>query len=154
MAPAAGQANLAAIGVKVKIQQMDNPSWVKRFFDNGNSEMSFAGGDGGSAVGGYGFIALHSSSKWPQSGNGWKGYVYSNPDLDKLLEEVRTAFDPAARTPLLQQICKIDAEEQPFVNLWATTRYWFIDNRIGNFVSTPGPAGGNYYQAAETWYVK
>ena len=51
------------------------------------------------------------------------------------------------RQETLREICRIHAEEQPYVQLWATTRYWFINNRIGNFVSTPGPAGGNYYAA-------
>ena len=56
--------------------------------------------------------------------------------------------------PLLQEVCRIHAEEQPYINLWATTRYWFINNRIANFVSTPGPGMGNYYKAAETWHVR
>jgi peptide/nickel transport system substrate-binding protein len=149
------QSNLAAIGMKVKIQQMDSASWSKRYYDDGVSELSLIGGDGGLPSNGYGYGSLHSSSAWPKGGNGWKGYSYSNPALDKLFDTLLTQFDPAEQTTTLQAICKMDAEyDVPYMNLWATTRYWFVNNRIGNFVSTPGPAGGNYYAAAETWYAK
>jgi hypothetical protein len=40
------------------------------------------------------------------------------------------------------------------MHLWATTRYWLVNNRIGNFVNTPGPGMGNYYKAAEMWYIR
>ena len=91
---------------------------------------------------------------WPKGGNGWKGYHYENAELDAALDAVGTEFDAAKRTTAIQNVCKIDAEEQPFINLWATTRYWFISDKIHNFVSTPGPGMGNYYKAAETWFVQ
>jgi peptide/nickel transport system substrate-binding protein len=148
------QANLADVGIKVKVNQMDSASWSTKFYDNGGSTMSMIGGDGGGAAGGYGLGTLSSKSAWPKGGNGWKGYSYKNDELDAALDAVGKEFDAAKRQTLLQQVCKIDAEEQPFINLWATTRYWFINNRIANFVSTPGPGMGNYYKAAETWHVR
>jgi peptide/nickel transport system substrate-binding protein len=148
------QANLADIGIKVKITQMDSAAWSKKFYDDGASTMSMIGGDGGGAAGGYGIGTLHSKNAWPKGGNGWKGYHYANAELDAALDAVGTEFDPAKQKTLLQNVCKIDAEEQPFINLWATTRYWFISDRIHNFVSTPGPGMGNYYKAAETWFVQ
>lgn len=148
------QSNLADVGIKVKIQQMDSASWSTKFYDNGDSTMSMIGGDGGGAAGGYGLGTLSSKSAWPKGGNGWKGYSYKNDELDAALDAVGKEFDETKRQALLQQVCKIDAEEQPFINLWATTRYWFINNRIANFVSTPGPGMGNYYKAAETWHIR
>jgi peptide/nickel transport system substrate-binding protein len=148
------QSNLADVGIKVKINQMDSASWSTKFYDNGASTMSMIGGDGGGAAGGYGLGTLSSKSAWPKGGNGWKGYSYKNDELDTALDAVGKEFDATKRQALLQQVCKLDAEEQPFINLWATTRYWFINNRIANFVSTPGPGMGNYYKAAETWHVR
>ena len=148
------QSYLAAVGITVQIQQMDSASWVKRYYTDGASVLSLSGGDGGLASNGFGSGTLNSAAAFPKGGNGWTGYSYSNPDLDKLLNTLVTEFDPAQQTATLQAICKLDSEQQPYMNLWSTTRYWFISNRIGNFVSTPGPAGGNYYMAAEKWYVK
>jgi hypothetical protein len=36
--------------------------------------------------------------------------------------------------------------------MWMTTRYWVVNNRIGNFYIATG--GGGYYDAAEHWFVK
>lgn len=148
------QSNLADLGITVKIQQMDSAAWSKRYYDDGASEMSMIGGDGGGAAGGYGYGSLHTDSAWPKGGNGWKGYNYSNPELDAALEAVQVEFDETKRAELLKEVCAINAVEQPYINLWATTRYWFINNRIANFVSTPGPGMGNYYKAAETWHIR
>ncbi len=148
------QANLADVGIKVKITQMDSAAWSKKFYDDGASTMSMIGGDGGGAAGGYGIGTLSSKNAWPKGGNGWKGYSYKNEALDAALAAVGTEFDAAKRVTLLHEVCKIDAEEQPFINLWATTRYWFINNKVANFVSTPGPGMGNYYKGAETWFLR
>jgi peptide/nickel transport system substrate-binding protein len=146
------QSNLADVGIKVKITQLDSAAWTKKYYDNAGSTMSMIGGDGGGAAGGYGIGTLHSKNAWPKGGNGWKGYHYENAELDAALDAVGKEFDAAKQQALLQNVCKIDAEEQPYINLWATTRYWFISDKIHNFVSTPGPGMGNYYKAAETWF--
>jgi len=148
------QSNLADLGITVQIQQMDSAAWTKRYYEDAESEMSMIGGDGGGAAAGYGYGSRHSESAWPKGGNGWQDYHYSNPELDAALEAVQVEFDDAKRIELLQEVCRIDAEEQPYINLWATTRYWFINDRIANFVSTPGPGMGNYYKAAETWHIR
>jgi peptide/nickel transport system substrate-binding protein len=148
------QSDLAAIGVRVKVQQMESAAWVKWYYEDAKHHISMIGGDGGLPNAGYGYNSLHTSGAWPKGGNGWKGYNYNNPELDALFDKLLAEFDPAAQQTILQDICRIHAIEQPYVQLWATTRYWFINNRIGNFVSTPGPAGGNYYAAPEMWYVR
>ena len=73
------QSNLADVGIKVKIQQMDSASWSKKYYDDGGSTMSMIGGDGGGAAGGYGLGTLHSDNAWPKGGNGWTGYHYDEP---------------------------------------------------------------------------
>jgi peptide/nickel transport system substrate-binding protein len=152
------QANLADIGIKVKIQQMDPASWIDRYYGKGTapgeSVMSMIGSDGGPPSNGYGFGTLHTTSAYPKGGNGWNGWHWSFPDLDKALEAIPLEFDDAQRVDDIQQVCRLDSDLQPYINMWATTRYWIVNNRIGNFVSTPGPGMGNYYKAAEMWYIR
>ena len=152
------QANLADIGITLKIQQMDSASWSDRFYGKGTaagqSQLSLIGGDGGGAANGYGYGTLHSTSAYPKGGNGWNGWKWVTPGMDEALDAVKGEFDPEKRVLAIQNVCKIDAEFQPYIQMWATTRYWMINNRVGNFVSTPGPGMGNYYKAAEMWYIR
>ena len=96
----------------------------------------------------------HSKNAWPKGGNGWKGYHYENAELDAALDAVGTEFDPAKRTPLLQQVCKIDAESSPTSTCGRRPDTGSSTTGSRNFVSTPGPGMGNYYKAAETWFVQ
>jgi peptide/nickel transport system substrate-binding protein len=152
------QSNLADIGITVKIQQMDPASWIDRFYgkgkEPGQSEMSMEGADGGPPSSGYGAGSYHSRSAYPKGGNGWNGYHWNFPELDQALDAIPLEFDSDKRTTDIQQVCKITSDLQPYINMWATTRYWIVNNRIGNFVSTPGPGMGNYYKAAEMWYIR
>jgi peptide/nickel transport system substrate-binding protein len=152
------QSNLADVGITVSIQQMDSASWSQRFYGKGTApatfQMSLIGGDAGLADNGYGYGSYASANAYPGGGNGWNGYHFAIPALDTAYTAMLGQFDPAARVPLLQNICRVDAIEQPMLNLWQTTRYWLVNNRIGNFISTPGPGMGNYYKAAETWYIR
>jgi ABC-type transport system substrate-binding protein len=137
---------------------MDSASWSDRYYGKGSadseSQMSMIGGDGGPAAGGYGATSLHSKNAYPKGGNGWNGFHWANPAMDAALDKIPVAFDDAERTKAIQDVCKLDSEEQTYIHLWATTRYWLVNNRIGNFVNTPGPGMGNYYKAAEMWYIR
>ena len=73
------QANLADVGIKVKIQQMDSASWSKKYYDDGASTMSMIGGDGGGAAGGYGHGNLHSANAWPEGRQRLEGLPLREP---------------------------------------------------------------------------
>jgi peptide/nickel transport system substrate-binding protein len=152
------QANLADIGVTVKIQQMDSASWTTRYYGsgttNGQSQFSMIGGGQGIPSTGYGNDHLNSVNAYPKGGNGWTGFHWTIPDLDTALNAIQGDFDHAKLVTDAQQACRVEADQQPYINLWATTRYWIVNNRIGNFVNTPGPGMGNYYKAAEMWYIR
>ena len=110
------------------------------------------GGDGGGAAGGYGIGALELNDAWPKGGNGWKGYHYENAELDGPSTPVGTSSSRSGRPPSSQP-CKIDAVEQPFINLWAATRYWFISDNIPQFLSTPARAWAATTRRLKPWFA-
>ncbi len=147
------QANWAAVGFNVKIQQMDGAAWVKRYYDNGASQVSFLGAANG-PDGNIAATYFLSTSAWPNGNNGWKDYHYSNAQVDDLINKGASVFDTAARSTVYQQLCSVLADDIPWNVLWTTTRYWIVNKRVGNIVSTPGPGTGTYYDAAEKWFIK
>jgi peptide/nickel transport system substrate-binding protein len=42
-------------------------------------------------------------------------------------------------------------EQLYWVPMWVTTRFGGVSNNVQNFIWTPAPGGGRYYDAAETW---
>ncbi|MGE3797525.1 MAG: peptide ABC transporter substrate-binding protein, partial [Thermomicrobiales bacterium] len=75
----------------------------------------------------------------------------ANDELDALFAEGRQTVDPEARAAVYQQICSIMNQELYWVPMWVTTRFGGVSVGIENFVWTPAPGGGRYYDAAETW---
>jgi peptide/nickel transport system substrate-binding protein len=144
------QQDLAAVGINIEIQQMDGPSWTKRYYEDGASEMSFIGGANG-ADGHRAYQYYHTSSLWPKGGNNYK---FSNAELDALLEAGVAEMDASKRPAIYQQACKIMSEELPWTYMWETVRYGIVSKRIGNFLYTPAPGGGSYYDQAEKWFIR
>jgi peptide/nickel transport system substrate-binding protein len=149
------QAYWSAVGLHVTIDQMDTAAWAKRFYTDGHSQISFIGAQNGPD----GDIAASyfSSAAQYQTGagdNGWKGYFYSNAQVDRLITQGVQTFDPMTRPAIYQQLCRVLADDMPWNVLWQTTRDWIVSTRVGNFFLTPAPGGGSYYDAAEQWYMK
>jgi hypothetical protein len=46
------------------------------------------------------------------------------------------------------------SEALPWVFLWETLRYGIVSKWIGNFLFTPAPRGGSYYDQAEKWFIR
>jgi peptide/nickel transport system substrate-binding protein len=144
------QANLADVGITVTPRQMDGPAWTKLYYEDLAFGGTFAGGANGPDPN-RAFQYFHTSSAWPKGTNNLK---FSNAELDKALEEGAATMDPAARAPIYQRACEIMSETLPWIFLWQQERYVAVSNRIENFVFTPAPGGGSYYDAAETWSIK
>jgi peptide/nickel transport system substrate-binding protein len=141
------QTDLAAIGLTVEIQQMDGPAWTKRYYDDKASVMSFFGGANG-ADPNRAVDYFYSTSK---PGN---VYDYNNSEFDALLDQGGQEMDPEARALIYQEACRVMGQDLPWIFLWETVRYGYVSNRIQNFVFTPAPGGGSYYDQAELWSIK
>ena len=66
-------------------------------------------------------------------GDGGDNYVhYSNPELDKLVDEARVMMDEEKRMALWRHVHSILHEDQPYTFLWTQRAVVFVDKRIQN----------------------
>ncbi len=138
------------LGITVKLQPMDGATWTARYYDKGESDISFAGAANG-PTGQRAFTYFHSSAVWPTGGNGFKGYFYKNPELDAALQSAGAEFDKAKQGALYAQACKIMHDDLPWLFMWQTVRYHIVSNKLHNVILIPAAGGGSYYDAVETW---
>lgn len=148
---AAIQAQLADVGVNIDLRTVDVPTFVDEFYDEEYSwKIAFVGAASGpdpDVV----YNLLHTSATWP-AGSNIRGY--SNPEVDRLLEEGRLEANPQARAQIYQQLCRVLNEEVPNGWMWETIRFGAVNTRIGNFIYTPSPGGGRYLAYPETWFIR
>jgi len=138
------------LGVNVKLQPMDPTAWTSRYYDNGEFEIAFAGAANG-PTGQRAFSYFHSSAKYPNGGNGFKGFSYDIPALDAALEAGGAEFDKAKQGALYAEACQIMHDELPWLFMWQTVRYHIVSNKLQNVILIPAAGGGSYYDAVETW---
>jgi peptide/nickel transport system substrate-binding protein len=74
-----------------------------------------------------------------------------SPEMEDLYAQGRAETDPEARAGIYQDICAWQNENLPWAFMWDATRFGAVSNTVENFVWTPAPGGGRYYDAAETW---
>lgn len=144
------QQNWAEIGFNVRLNPMEPSAWTQKWYEDGESSLSLAGGANG-PTGNRAYQYFHSSAAWPTGNNGFNGYSYSNPELDALLDAATAEFDPAAQDAIYQQACAILANDLPWINLWQSVRYHVVSNDMQNVILIPAAGGGTYYDAVETW---
>lgn len=77
---------------------------------------------------------MFHSSQIEDAGNNTTSF--SNPELDRLIEEARATVDEETRMPLWQQAEAIMFEEQPYTFLMRRKSLIFVDRRIKNIEQT------------------
>ncbi|WP_226781471.1 ABC transporter substrate-binding protein [Oceaniglobus trochenteri] len=130
------QADLAAVGLDVKIETYE---W-NTFLGEVNpglegkadmAEMAWMTNDPDTLP----YLALRTDA-WPDKGGFNSGY-YSNPEVDALLEEARTATDQGKRAELYQKMQKIVQEDAP----WVFVAHWkqnaVTNDRVESFSLEP-----------------
>ncbi|MCU4651210.1 ABC transporter substrate-binding protein [Roseibacterium sp. SDUM158016] len=81
------------------------------------------------------YLALRTAA-WPQEGGFNSGY-YSNPEVDALLEEARTATDQDRRAELYRQMQVIVQEDAPWVFVANWVQNAVTNDRVENFQLEP-----------------
>jgi peptide/nickel transport system substrate-binding protein len=128
---AAIQADLAKVGLKVKIETYEWNTFLGKVNPGlegkaDMAEMAWMTNDPDTLP----YLALRTDA-WPDKGGFNSGY-YSNPKVDELLERARTSTDQAERAKLYRQMQEIVHDDAP----WA-----FIANWKQNAVSSAAVKG-------------
>ena len=130
------QADLEAVGFDVKIETYE---W-NTFLGEVNpglegkadmAEMAWMTNDPDTLP----FLALRTAA-WPDQGGFNSGY-YSNPEVDKLLEDARVATDQDERASLYKEMQTIVQEDAPWVFVANWKQNAVTSDRVENFALQP-----------------
>jgi peptide/nickel transport system substrate-binding protein len=139
------QQMLAQVGIDVKPRAVDVPTY-NQTLSSKNFTMMFAGlGNGPDPD--------SVSTLYTSGGTLAKDFGINFPDLDKAFQAGQVEADTSKRPSLYQNACSVINQQLPNAPMWVQTRYGAVSNKIGNFIWTPSPGGGRYYDAAETWTI-
>lgn len=117
-------------GVEIELKYLEWNSFIKNVEDS-NFELMAMGWGGGSPEEDPKQI-WHSSS----IGKGGSNFIsYSNPEVDKLIDEARAELDFPKRTKIFKKVYQMIAEDVPYVFMW-NAKYEFYAN--SNKVKKPG----------------
>jgi peptide/nickel transport system substrate-binding protein len=64
-------------------------------------------------------------------------YAYSNPEVDKLIDEERRTFEPEKRLPILKQAQELIWKDQPLVYLFHQVNVWGQRKSVSGFTYLP-----------------
>ncbi|MFA6148982.1 MAG: peptide-binding protein [bacterium] len=138
------QQNLAGVGIRMKIRTVEWAAFINEFIDKRKFDAVILGWN--ITPDPDQFDIWHSSKTGPKELN---HVGFSNPEVDRLLDEGRSTFDLEKRKKAYFRIQEILAEEQPYVFLYVPEALPVVHNRFHGIV--PAPAGISYNFVK--WYV-
>jgi peptide/nickel transport system substrate-binding protein len=80
------------------------------------------------------FAYWHSSQAPP---NGLNNLSYKDPAADRLMERIRTEFDPSRRRELLHELHRVIHDDAPAIFVLQGAQKYGVSKRIGGLVTTP-----------------
>lgn len=140
------QRRLREIGIDVNIRVLEWASFLGRFIKTGDFDVVVLGWGLGQEPDQYNI--WHSSQQAPGQFN----FIgYSNPQVDKLLEQGRLELDPDKRMKIYHRFAKILLEDSPVVYLYAGYGLPAIHKRVKG-IDNPAPPAGIGHNSYE-WYI-
>jgi peptide/nickel transport system substrate-binding protein len=140
------QRRLKDIGIDVKIRVLEWASFIGRFIKTGDFDVVLLGW--GLGLEPDQFNIWHSSQQAPGQFN----FIgYSNPKVDKLLEQGRLELNPDKRQEIYHQFAEILLEDSPIVYLYAGYGLPAIHKRVKG-IDNPAPPAGIGHNSYE-WYI-
>ncbi len=112
------QQNLRAVGIDLDVRTYE---FATLFADvlKGNFQMYFLQWTGGAVVDPDILRRVFHSNQTPPAGFN-RGH-FSDPRVDRLLDEATTSTDEARRRTLFNQVQRLIAEQAPYISLWCKT---------------------------------
>lgn len=124
---AAMQQYWADVGVKVKVEHMDGPTFVTRFYQEASFDL------------GYGCCGVASPFEYPRyaCGNtfptGYNGSRYCNEEVDEMVQASMTEPDLATRTEMWYEISEITNDELLHMPMFQQDRRYAISKNVCNY---------------------
>lgn len=127
------QAQLAEVGIKVKVEKMEWGAYLDKTA-KGEHEIFILGWTSVTADADYGLYPLFHSSAVGAAGN---RTFYRNDDLDKLLEDGRSASSAEERLEIYEKAQQHIMDENIHIPFWNTLRVHAAAKDVTGFVAHP-----------------
>jgi peptide/nickel transport system substrate-binding protein len=133
---------LGAVGIDVNLEILESG----QFWDlEGGKKLPPLFGDSWSSVGGESYHRLAGAlGGWEA---GWS--VWSDPEIDRLLNEIKTTVDQDARAVLYGEVQVYMRENPPFIYLYEPYNFEAINTRVQDYK----PRSSELYFLHETWVI-
>jgi peptide/nickel transport system substrate-binding protein len=138
------QRDLKKVGIQTEIRVVEWAAFLKNFIDERKFEAIVMGWSIG--VGPDQYVIWHSSQTKKHQLN---FISYSNPEVDRLLEEGVSTYDRAERKKFYDKFQEHIAEDQPYTFLYAPKSLPIISSRVQGIKPAPIGISYNYIK----WYV-
>lgn len=123
---------LAAVGIDMSIEIIELAAWIDTLV-NSTFEATMSNWDGGADPDDYGYGMYHSEG-------GRNRALYSNPEIDEVLETGRRALDLEERKSAYSEFQKIAAEDVPYLPVYHYQHIYAYRSVFEGFVPSPMPA--------------
>lgn len=138
------QRRLKAVGIDVKIHVVEWAAFINTFIRKRDFEAIILGWGLGLDPDQY--EIWHSSKTGPDQLN---HVSYSNPEVDRLLEQGRRTFNQERRKAIYGELQRVLAEDQPVVFLYVPEALTAVSSRIQGIEPAPAGIDWNFIR----WYV-
>jgi peptide/nickel transport system substrate-binding protein len=141
------QASLQDAGVKMNVVPLDPTAFFQRVIA-GNYQAAYLAWDLDPDPDPFPY--LHSSQIPP---HGQNFSYYSNPEVDRLIDEGRRTFDISKRIPIYQRIHEIVAADQPLTPTLQVSVKWGINKRVRGVKESKGWGLFLWYPGELDWWI-
>lgn len=138
------QRRLKAVGIDATIHVVEWAAFINTFIRKKDFEAIILGWGLGLDPDQY--EIWHSSKNGPDQLN---HVSYSNPTVDRLLEQGRRTFNRERRTAIYRELQRVLAEDQPLVFLYVPEALVAVSSRIRGIEPAPAGIAWNFIR----WYV-